>query len=236
MKKQSSGGKKAAAGQSGTTRPGSNSCGKTQAEQRLRRRRISFWRRINSCWRTDGRKTLPLVVGKTDGSVSREYLIAGKIVGSVSREYRQQGNRAAGKIVSRAASSAGQIGRWLRRQGRSATSGRCIDADDISRRCIGEDVSAQTIYREDVSAKIGSRAPNRHRIVRLREQRAASQGSRAASLAGQITPSTTSVAGRQVGVAGRRRAMLRRARQRRRARRRRAGRRRGGREDPRSLS
>ena len=143
--------------------------------------------------------------------VSREYLIAGKTVGSVSREYRQQGSRAARKIVSRAASSAGQIGRWLRRQGRSATSGRCIGADDISGRCIGEDVSAQMIYREDVSAKIGSRAPNRRRTVRLREQRAAShgvagrreQGSRAASLAGQITPSATSVAGRQVGIAGR---------------------------------
>ena len=36
MKMQSSGGKKVAAGQSGTTRLGSNSCGKTQAEQRLR--------------------------------------------------------------------------------------------------------------------------------------------------------------------------------------------------------
>ena len=125
MKKQSSGGKKAAAGQSGTTRPGSNSCGKTQAEQRLRRRRISFWRRINSCWRTDGRKTLPLVAGKTDDSVSREYRQQGIPDCREDSRQRQQGISSAGQqggredrqqggVVSRAdrqmASSAGKIG------------------------------------------------------------------------------------------------------------------------------
>ena len=55
-------------------------------------------------------------------------------------------SRAAGKIV-RMASSAN--GRWLRRQGRSATAGKIADVAGY--------VSAQTIFREDVRRKSAAR-------------------------------------------------------------------------------